>query len=246
MGAKKSPDTTGEFEKSHKQGVYRAIYSRRDIRSQFRNNAIPVKTLSRILHAAHHAPSVGFMQPWNFILVKDPKIREAIHEAFKRANSEATLMFSSKKSEQYRKFKLEGILESPLNICITCDRKRFGPVVIGRTANPRMDVFSSVCAVQNLWLAARAEGLGVGWVSIIHDSDLREILNLPSHIVPVAYLCIGFVTHFPEKPELESAGWLPRVSLDELVYCDKWGTDCQTNWPDLYNGLCLDSDTFEE
>lgn len=246
MGAKKSPDTTGEFEKSHKQGVYRAIYSRRDIRSQFRNNAIPVKTLSRILHAAHHAPSVGFMQPWNFILVKDPKIREAIHEAFKRANSEATLMFSSKKSEQYRKFKLEGILESPLNICITCDRKRFGPVVIGRTANPRMDVFSSVCAVQNLWLAARAEGLGVGWVSIIHDSDLREILNLPSHIVPVAYLCIGFVTHFPEKPELESAGWLPRVSLDELVYCDKWGTDCQTNWPELYNGLSLDNDTFEE
>ncbi len=246
MSTPKNPATTGEFEKSHKQGVYRAIYSRRDIRCQFQNTAIPEKTLSRILHAAHHAPSVGFMQPWNFILIKDPKIRRVIHGAFKRANAEATLMFSEKKSEQYRKFKLEGILESPLNICITCDKNRFGPVVIGRTANPKMDLFSSVCAVQNLWLAARAEGLGVGWVSIIHDQDLRDILNLPQHIVPIAYLCIGFVTHFPDRPELETAGWLPRLSLKDLVFCDKWGIECQTNWPELYDGLGLNNDTYEE
>lgn len=243
---KESSTTTEEFQESHKKGVYRAIYSRRDIRGQFRNDIIPEKVLSRILHAAHHAPSVGFMQPWNFILVKNRKIRETVHEAFKRANAEATLMFSKDKREQYQKFKLEGILESPLNICVTCDRKRFGPVVIGRTANPNMDLFSSVCAVHNLWLAARAEGLGVGWVSIIHDRDLQKILCLPSHITPIAYLCIGYVTHFPEKPELESAEWLPRLSLEELVFCDQWKTDCQTTWPELYKKLCSRKDSHEE
>lgn len=100
-----------------------------------------------------------------------------------------------------------------------------------------MDLFSSVCAVHNLWLAARAEGLGVGWVSIIHNRDLNKILSLPRHVVPVAYLCIGYVTHFPKRPELESAGWLPRLSLEKLVFCDKWKTGCQTNWPELYETI---------
>ncbi len=214
---------TGEFKKDFKEGVYRAIYSRRDIRSQFRNEPIPEDVLARVLHAAHHAPSVGFMQPWNFILVEKLQIRKAVHDAFKRANAQAALMFSEEKRELYRSFKLEGILESPLNICVTCDRNRFGPVVIGRTANPIMDFFSSVCAVQNLWLAARAEGLGVGWVSILHNSDLMEILNLPNHVIPVAYLCIGYVTHFPVRPELETAGWLPRLSLEQVVFYNRWG-----------------------
>lgn len=213
----------GEFEKHLKEGVYRAIYSRRDIRSQFRDQPIPEDVLARVLQAAHHAPSVGFMQPWNFILVEKLQIRRAIHDAFKRANAQAALMFSGEKRERYRSFKLEGILESPLNICVTCDRDRFGPVVIGRTANPIMDFFSSVCAVQNLWLAARAEGLGVGWVSILHNPDLMEILNLPSHVIPVAYLCIGYVTHFPDRPELETAGWLPRLSLEQIVFYNRWG-----------------------
>ena len=173
MSLKESAVTKGEFEESHKEGVYRAIYSRRDIRSQFRRDPVPEEVLSRVLHAAHHAPSVGFMQPWNFVIVKDREVRKDVQGAFKRANAEATLMFTEDKREKYKKFKLEGILESPLNICITCDRERFGPVVIGRTANLEMNLFSTVCAVQNLWLAARAEGLGVGWVSIIHDEDLR-------------------------------------------------------------------------
>ncbi len=219
----------GEFEKHLKEGVYRAIYSRRDIRSQFRDQPIPEDVLARVLQAAHHAPSVGFMQPWNFILVEKLQIRKAIHDAFKRANEEAALMFPGEKRERYRSFKLEGILESPLNICVTCDRDRFGPVVIGRTANPIMDCFSSVCAVQNLWLAARAEGLGVGWVSILHNPDLMKILNLPSHVIPVAYLCIGYVTHFPDRPELETAGWLPRLSLEQIVFYNRWGEPMSEN-----------------
>ena len=237
MSLKPSADRAGEFAKKHKEGLYRAIYSRRDIRSQFLDEPIPAPVLSRVLHAAHHAPSVGFMQPWNFIIVKDRDRRMLVHEAFERANAEATLMFEEEKREKYSGFKLEGILEAPLNICITCDKERFGPVVIGRTAQPIMDIFSSVCAVQNLWLAARAEGLGVGWVSIVHDRDLKEILSLPRKVVPIAYLCIGYVTHFPERPELESAGWLPRLPLQDLVFSDRWGVDCEGSWPELHSAI---------
>lgn len=222
-----------EFDKEPKEGVYRAIYSRRDIRAQFRSDQIPEDVLARILHAAHHAPSVGFMQPWNFVIIRKREIQEKIHAAFQRANAEATAMFSSEKREQYKGFKLEGILESPLNICVTCDRQRFGPVVIGRTASKIMDLYSCVCAVQNLWLAARAEGLGVGWVSIIHDKEIKDILRLPYYVAPVAYLCVGYVTHFPERPELEAARWLPRLPLNKLVFCDEWGKECDTFWPEL-------------
>lgn len=242
MNDKQSGLVTGEFDEGLKEGVYRAIYSRRDIRAQFKNDPIPEEVLSRILHAAHHAPSVGFMQPWNFILVRKEGIREKIHAAFQQANAEAAMMFSGEKREQYKGFKLEGIMESPLNICITRDRERFGPVVIGRTANQIMDLYSCVCAVQNLWLAARAEGMGVGWVSIIHDREIREILHLPSHVAPVAYLCIGYVTHFPERPELEAAGWLPRLPLNELVFCDQWGEECKPSWPELHKEIVKQKD----
>lgn len=237
MTAAEESSASGEFDRVAKEGVYRAIYARRDIRSQFRTDPIPDATLARILSAAHHAPSVGFMQPWNFLLIAAREVRLAVHAAFERANGEAALMFPEGKREQYRSFKLEGILDAPLNICVTCDRTRFGPVVVGRTANPSMDLFSAVCAVQNLWLVARAEGLGMGWVSIVHDGDLREILELPRQIVPVAYLCIGYVTHFPERPELEAAGWLPRLRLEDLVFGDRWGEACRTARPGLWAAI---------
>ncbi|MEE9542533.1 MAG: 5,6-dimethylbenzimidazole synthase [Thermodesulfobacteriota bacterium] len=246
MTLKTNTIKAGEFEGSQKEGLYRAIYSRRDIRSQFLDEPIPEEVLSRVLKAAHHAPSVGFMQPWNFILVRDFNKRKLVHEAFKRANAEATLMFSEDKREKYKGFKLEGILEAPLNICVTCDKDRFGPVVIGRTAQPIMDVFSSVCAVQNLWLAARAEGLGVGWVSIVQTRDLKEILSMPNKIVPIAYLCIGYVSHFPEKPELESAGWLPRLPLEDLVFSDNWEVDCKDGWPELHSAIVSERDHPEK
>ncbi len=230
-------ENNGEFNKEHKEGLYKAIYARRDIRGQFTDKPIPEQTLSRILQAAHHAPSVGFMQPWNFVLIRSLELRKQIHSSFRRANKEAEEMFDGDKQAMYRKFKLEGILESPLNICITCDKDRFGPVVIGRTSNLDMDMFSVVCSVQNLWLAARAEGLGVGWVSILHNSDVKEILGLPESVEPVAYLCIGYVTHFPTLPELEAAGWLPRLNLGELVYDNLWGRECLTEWPELHKEI---------
>ncbi len=207
-----------------RDGLYQTIFNRRDVRGQFLSQPIPDDVLSRVLLAAHHAPSVGFMQPWNFIMVQNPDVKKKVHAGFSHAHQEATEMFGPDKGAVYRNLKLEGILESPLNICITCDRERAGPVVIGRTHIPEMDLFSSVCAVQNLWLAARAEGLGVGWVSIIEQDTLKEALNIPDHIVPIAYLCVGYVSHFFTKPELETAGWRQRLPLEDLLYQDGWGT----------------------
>jgi 5,6-dimethylbenzimidazole synthase len=132
-------------------------------------------------------------------------------------------MFPDERRAIYSKLKLQGILESPINLCITCDRSRSGPVVLGRTHMPAMDVYSSVCAVQNLWLAARAEELGVGWVSIFNERELQAALGIPEHIVPIAYLCIGYVSQFNERPDLEKAGWLPRLPIEELVFHEQWG-----------------------
>lgn len=205
-------------------GVYRAIISRRDTRGEFLPDPITDDVLSRLLMAAHHAPSVGFMQPWSFIVVRDRAIRQRVHAAFLQAHAEATLMFPENKQDVYRTLKLEGILEAPVNLCITCDRNRAGPVVIGRTHIRAMDLYSSVCAVQNLWLAARAEGLGVGWVSIFRNRAVQDALAIPKTIVPVAYLCLGKVRGYHPRPELETAGWRPRLPITELVHFEQWGS----------------------
>ncbi|BAE50031.1 5,6-dimethylbenzimidazole synthase [Paramagnetospirillum magneticum] len=203
-------------------GLYRVLLSRRDVRGQFLPDPIPDEVLARILVAAHHAPSVGFMQPWSFILVRSPETRARIKDAFAQANDEAARMFEGEAQATYRSLKLEGILESPVNICVTCDRDRVGPVVLGRTHIPTMDLYSTVCAVENLWLAARAEGLGLGWVSIISEPALKDILGLPERVVPVAYLCLGKVSHFFAQPELETRGWRKRLPLADLVSLDRW------------------------
>lgn len=206
-----------------RQGLYRAILSRRDVRGQFLPDPVADDVLARVLVAAHHAPSVGFMQPWSFILVRDPAVRQRVKSAFDAANAEAATLFEDERARKYRALKLEGILDAPVNLCITCDRGRAGPVVLGRTHMPEMDLYSTVCAVQNLWLAARAEGLGLGWVSIMSPAALREILNLPEGVEAVAYLCLGKVSHFLAQPELENSGWRKRLPLDELVVSDVWG-----------------------
>lgn len=211
------------FSRSERETVYRTIFTRRDVRGQFLPTPIPDEVLGRVLMAAHHAPSVGFMQPWNFLLIRSPAVKQRVHDAFLGANAEAARLFEGDRQKTYRTLKLEGILEAPVNLCITCDRHRTGPVVVGRTHQKTMDLYSSVCAVQNLWLAARAEGLGVGWVSIFRPRALQDILAIPSGVVPIAYLCLGYVTHFHEKPELEQAGWLPRLPIETLVFQDRWG-----------------------
>ncbi len=238
--------TRHEFPKDERDALYKAIFNRRDVRGQFLGDPIPDPVLSRVLMAAHHAPSVGFMQPWNFILVRSPDVKKQIHDAFEKAHGEAAGMFDEKRRDTYAALKLEGIMESPLNICVTCDRERAGPVVIGRTHIKEMDLYSSVCAVQNLWLAARAEGLGVGWVSIIDQDKLKEILGLEGAVVPIAYLCIGYVDYFHDRPELEKAKWRKRLPLDELIYFDGWGKTATPGSEPILGQVRRDMDGMEK
>jgi 5,6-dimethylbenzimidazole synthase len=220
-------DTTADadhaFSADERAAVYRCIFERRDVRGEFLNAEVPDAVLARVLVAAHHAPSVGFMQPWDFIVVRDAAVKAAIHDGFAEAHREAAAMFDDDRARQYAALKLEGTREAPVGICVTCDRDRAGPVVLGRTHQPDMDLYSTVCAVQNLWLAARAEGLGVGWVSIIRPERLRAALGIPEAIVPIAYLCLGHVARFHDRPELETRGWAKRASLAGRIAFDGWG-----------------------
>jgi 5,6-dimethylbenzimidazole synthase len=215
------------FSDIEKEGLYKAIFSRRDVRSHFiTDKNIPEAVIFRILNAAHHAPSVGFSQPWNFIVIKDKSVRRQVKESFLLEHRKSISMLDQyddrQRKEKYLSLKLEGIMESALNICVTYDNTRFGPFVLGRTSISETGVYSVCCAVQNLWLAARVEGIGVGWVSIVSNDDLHRILCIPQNIKLVAYLCLGYVDEFADKPDLEKAGWLPRLELDKVVFYDQW------------------------
>lgn len=210
------------FTEAEKTAVYRAIHERRDVRAQFLPDPIPDTVLKRLLAAAHAAPSVGFMQPWDFIIIDDLEIRQRIKTNFDIENAKAATNYAEQQADLYRQLKLEGILESPINICITCDRQRGGEHVLGRNSIVEMDLFSSCLAVQNFWLAARAEGIGVGWVSILDNQLLSQVLNLPAHVYPLAYLCVGYVSAFLEQPELAQKGWRQRLQLNQLVHYNRW------------------------
>ena len=219
-----------EFTDDEKSGFYKAIFSRRDVRSRFTSKSIDDSVLTRILNAAHHAPSVGFSQPWNFILIKDPKTKERIKKSFDEERVRSSQLVDEPKRSKYLSLKLEGILDSPVNVCVTYDPSKFGPFVIGKSSIPETGIYSVCCAVQNLWLAARTEGLGLGWVSILSNQVLKDVLELPEHVVPVAYLCLGYVEKFASKPDLETAGWLPRLELEDVIYYEKWEQKKNSNW----------------
>lgn len=214
---------THSFPAEWKQGVYAAINRRRDMRS-FLPDPVPDELLGRVIWAALHAPSVGYMQPWDFIIIRGREIRERLWRHVDGERRAAAAGFpEGARRDQYLTFKLEGIRDAPVNMLITCDTSRSGPAVIGRNTIREMDTYSVVCAVQNLWLAARAEGLGVGWVSILRNETLRELFNLPEHVIPVAYLCVGWVKDFPHQPLLKTIGWLPEMELEQVVHAETWG-----------------------
>jgi 5,6-dimethylbenzimidazole synthase len=219
---------TAPFAKHEQDAVYRAIHTRRDVRDQFLPDPLPDDLVRRLLEAAHAAPSVGFLQPWNFLLIRAPETRSLVWEAFARANAEAEAMFPEERRNAYRALKLEGIRKAPLNICVTCDPDRAGPVVLGRTHDRRMDAFSTVCAIQNLWLAARAEGVGLGWVSIFHEAELKAILGIPDGVQIIGYLCLGFVNELYATPELEVKGWRKRLAIEDLIFEGRWGQRPET------------------
>jgi 5,6-dimethylbenzimidazole synthase len=214
------------FDEASREALHEIIARRRDIRN-FRPDPVPDDVLARILIAANRAGSVGFSQPWDFIVVRSRETRERLHAHVDAERIKGAERFEGERREAYLKFKLEGILDAPMNLCVTADRTRFGPAVLGRNTVLDADLYSTVCAVQNLWLAARAEGVGVGWVSILQDEFLAELLELPEHVTPVAYLCVGYPREFPERPTLETAGWLPRLPLRDLVHAERHGAACE-------------------
>jgi 5,6-dimethylbenzimidazole synthase len=213
------------FSEPERAAVYRAIATRRDVRRGFVDRPLPDELLQRLLAAAHTAPSVGFMQPSRFIVIRNLATRKAVHDIFQEANAKAAATYSGEQGEQYAALKLEGILEAPQNLCVVCDTQNERGHKLGRHTMPETAAYSTVCAVQNLWLAARAEGVGMGWVSILDPIRLRAVLHIPEHILPVAYLCLGYVERFASEPELESSGWEKRVPLHTAVCYDVYSED---------------------
>jgi len=232
----------GDFSEDEKNGFYKAVFSRRDVRSHFTSEPIDDKILSKILNAAHHAPSVGFSQPWNFILIKDAETRKKIKDSFDDERKHSSNLVDEPKRSKYLSLKLEGILDSAVNICVTYDPSKFGPFVIGRTSIPETGIYSVCCAIQNLWLAARTEGIGLGWVSILSNDDLKKILGIPEHIIPIAFLCLGHVSEFAQKPDLETVGWLPRLDLKDVVYYEKWNKVDDPSWRQIHQMIVSNLD----
>ncbi len=211
------------FTEDERRGVYRAIYERRDVRSHFLAHPLPDHVLARILDAAHHAPSVGLMQPWEFIIVSDRGVRAAIREQFEEANRHAESAYTGDRRRLYSSLKLEAILDSAVNVCVTCNPTVMRGHGLGRQTMPETPMYSTVCAIQNCWLAARAEGVGLGWVSILDPNGLREALKIPDHIAPIGYLCLGYVSHFDDEPELARKGWERRLPLADALHFDRYG-----------------------
>ncbi|MBT2664723.1 5,6-dimethylbenzimidazole synthase [Bacillus sp. ISL-4] len=210
------------FTNEEQAAVYKAIYNRRDIRS-FLSKPISKDILRRILDAAHHAPSVGFMQPWSFIVISSQETKNSLAWAADKERRALAIHYEGDKENKFLSLKVEGLKEAPYTICVTCDPTRGGSHVLGRNSIPETDILSTACAIQNMWLAACAEGLAMGWVSFYKKNDIRDILEIPPHIEPVALLSIGYTDQYPDKPILELANWEKRRPMDELIFKDKWG-----------------------
>ncbi len=200
--------------------LYDVINRRRDVRGQFTGADVTSEVLHRVLAAAHAAPSVGLSQPWDFIVVRDPVIRADFraHVMDERAAFAASLDVS--RAAAFSAIKIEGILESSLGIVVTYDPDRGAPGVLGRHTIADAGLYSTCLAIQNLWLAATEEDLGVGWVSFYREDFLRELLSIPARLRPVAWLCLGPVTHLEPAPDLERNGWRRRRPLAHAIHYD--------------------------
>lgn len=205
--------------------LYDVIHRRRDVRSQFNGEPVPDDVLQRVLSAAHAAPSVGLSQPWDFILVRDRATRDRFvrHVRAEREVFAQTLeSIDPGTAARFTKLKIEGVLESSLSVVVTYDPDRGAPAVLGRHAIEDAGLYSVCLAIQNLWLAATAEGLGVGWVSFYREPFVSELLGIPGGIRPVAWLCLGPVTHLEQAPDLERHGWRTRRPLAAAVHDERW------------------------
>jgi nicotinate-nucleotide--dimethylbenzimidazole phosphoribosyltransferase len=211
------------YDDTRRNAVHDVIAERRDVR-RFRPDEVHDDVLRRLLAAAHHAPSVGLMQPWRLIVIRDVQTRSQIRGLAQRERLRQAARFDER-ARHFLDQKIEGVVEAPLGVCVCCDHGSEQSVVLGRGTIPETDVYSTACAIQNLWLAARAEGLGVGWVSFYRPDDLRALLGLPDRVEPIAYLCVGWPDEQPVRPTLEAVGWSKRLPLDEVVMHERWQGD---------------------
>ncbi|MGZ5051310.1 MAG: 5,6-dimethylbenzimidazole synthase [Methylobacter sp.] len=204
--------------------IYRTIYERRDMR-HFRPDPIEPGLLARLLDAAHHAPSVGFMQPWRFIRIGNPELRRAIHALVEQERIR-TAQALAEREDEFMKLKVEGILEcAEVLVAALCEQREH--YIFGRRTLPEMDLASLACAIQNMWLAARAEGIGLGWVSMFEPQALKTLLQMPEDSQPFAILCLGHVDKFYDKPMLELEQWADRKELKDLLFENTWNTPCR-------------------
>lgn len=206
-----------DFSPDERAALYRAIALRRDVRAEFVSDPVGDDVLERVLGAAHRAPSVGLSQPWRFVVVREAARRARMLDAFERANADAAASYGDAARAHYESLELAGLRVAPVNICVTCDDDPARGRGLGRRTMPETARYSTVCAVQNLWLAARVEGLGVGWVSILDPAAVRAELAIPERVAIVAYLCVGYVSAFAPVADLERDGWETRTPLASVV-----------------------------
>ncbi|MFG2266099.1 nicotinate-nucleotide--dimethylbenzimidazole phosphoribosyltransferase [Streptomyces sp. NPDC048720] len=211
------------YDDAEREAVLKVMRERRDIRNGFRGDPIPHEVLLRVLEAAHTAPSVGHSQPWDFVVIRSADTRRAMHELAMRQRDAYAKSLPKGRAKQFKELKIEAILDTPVNIVVTADPTRGGRHTLGRHTQPQMAPYSAALAVENLWLAARAEGLGVGWVSFFDEREMVRALGLPEHLEVIAYLCVGYVDEFPDEPELMQAGWSKRRPLSWVVHEETYG-----------------------
>lgn len=212
-----------DLERAELVGLYEAIHRRRDVRAQFTGEPIEPETLERMLSAAHAAPSVGLTQPWDFVLVHDPGLRAAFFEHVQAERQAFAGELPAEQAERFAGIKIDGIMEASLSLVVTYDPARGAPNVLGRRTIADAGLYSVCLAIENLWLASTAEGMGMGWVSFFRESFLRGLLDIPESIRPVAWLCLGPVSHLEATPDLERHGWRHRMPLDQVLHQDRWG-----------------------
>ncbi|WP_007023664.1 5,6-dimethylbenzimidazole synthase [Saccharomonospora iraqiensis] len=204
--------------------LYDVINRRRDVRGEFTGEPVPDDVLRRVLTAAHRAPSVGMSQPWDFVLVRDGDTRRRFREHVRSERDVFAAGLDGERAETFSRIKVEGVVESSLGVVVTYDADRGGPAVLGRHAIADAGLYSVCLAIQNLWLAATAEGLGVGWVSFYREEFLRDLLGIPAGVRPVAWLCLGPVRELAATPDLERHGWRSRMPLEDVLHHETYGS----------------------
>jgi 5,6-dimethylbenzimidazole synthase len=202
--------------------LYEVMFRRRDVRAEFTGEPVDDESLGRVLAAAHSAPSVGMSQPWDFLLIRDRTTRQAFFDHVQHERAVFAAGLTGAEAERFARIKIDGVLESSLSVVVTYDDSRAGPAVLGRHAIADAGLYSVCLAIQNLWLAATAEDLGVGWVSFYREPFLAELLGIPDGVRPVAWLCLGPVSDRQEVPDLERHGWRRRTPLEHFVHEEKW------------------------